>query len=169
MNTKDIKLIEQSFKALAPKGPALVARFYQELFQRFPQVKPMFANTQPAEQQKKLLAALALVVKSLKKPDSLEAALAEMGRRHQDYGAVPAHYDAVAEVLLGVMAEQAGKAWTPAVAQAWQGALGLVKDRMLAAYDQDAHRKAAEKDASVRALGALENTISPVIDRKSVV
>jgi methyl-accepting chemotaxis protein len=171
MNTKDVKLIEQSFKSLAPKGPALVGRFYQELFRRFPQVKPMFANTEPAEQQKKLLAALALVVKSLKKPESLEAALAEMGRRHQGYGAIPAHYDAVAEVLLGVMAEQAGKAWTPAVATAWQGALGFVKERMLAAYEEDAQPKSAADDAALRAQAALENTVSPVmmVDRDLVI
>ena len=40
----NVDLLEETFAALAPQGEALVHRFYKELFIRFPNVKPMFAN-----------------------------------------------------------------------------------------------------------------------------
>lgn len=55
----DVVTLETTFAALAPQADALVKRFYEELFKRYPAVKPMFKNTTPAKQRKKLVAALA--------------------------------------------------------------------------------------------------------------
>ncbi len=130
----NVDILESSFKMLAPHGEILVARFYQELFKRFPGVVPLFKNTTAAQQQKKLLAALQLVVNNLRRPKVLKKALSGLGERHQAYGAVMAHYDAVAETLLDVMSEIAGDAWTEEVATAWQEALNEVARIMLKAY-----------------------------------
>ena len=129
----NVELLEQSFAALAPQGEALVRRFYEELFARYPAVKPMFANTSVAEQEKKLLAALQLVINSLRKPAALNKALASLGAKHHEYGARPEHYTAVAEVLLDVMSEFAGESWTDEVHKAWSEALNTVATSMLAA------------------------------------
>jgi purine-binding chemotaxis protein CheW len=134
-NPLNVELLEQSFNALAPRSEELVARFYEELFKRHPQVKPMFANTTVEEQQKKLLAALVLVINHLRKPEQLSAALKGLGAKHQAYGAVDEHYDAVAAVLLDVMAELAGELWMPAVASAWKNALTTIKGVMLSGYE----------------------------------
>jgi len=134
----DIDTLEASFNALAPQADALVGTFYERLFQKFPDVKPMFANTTVEEQKKKLINALVLVVNQLRKPEQLVNTLTNLGRRHQMIGAVEAHYGAVAEVLLGVMEEFAGDLWTPQVAKAWQDALGLVAKTMLGAYEDSA-------------------------------
>lgn len=131
----DIELLEQSFAVLAPQGEQLVARFYEELFSRYPGVKPLFKNTDQKLQQKKLLASLVLVVNNLRDPDTLVAALTEMGKRHQGYGAVAEHYPAVAETLLAVMKELAGDAWTDEVHAAWSKALNTVASVMLEAYE----------------------------------
>ncbi|NOX76107.1 MAG: PAS domain-containing protein [Gammaproteobacteria bacterium] len=129
----DIDLLEQSFAALAPQGEALVKCFYAELFERYPDVKPMFDNTTVAEQEKKLLAALQLVVNSLRDPKALVGALTRLGSKHHDYGARPEHYTAVSETLLDVMAEFAGELWTADVHNAWSEALNTVATTMLAA------------------------------------
>lgn len=131
----DIELLEQSFAVLAPQGEQLVARFYEELFSRYPGVKPLFKNTDQKLQQKKLLASLVLVVNNLRNPDTLVAALTEMGKRHQGYGAVAEHYPAVTETLLAVMQELAGDAWTDKVHAAWSKALSTVASVMLEAYE----------------------------------
>ncbi len=138
----DVEVLERSFAALAPHGQQLVEMFYAQLFARYPAVRPMFAGTNMAAQRQKLLASLALVVKSLRAPEKLSAALAEMGRRHQGYGAQPAHYGAVAEVLLDCMARCAGTAWTPSVERAWRDALTVVAERMLEAYDMKTQKTA---------------------------
>lgn len=139
----DVTLLETSFKSLAPKGPELVARFYEELFRRYPDVKPMFEGSSIEEQERKLLSALQLVISNLRKPDQLGSALKSLGAKHQSYGAEAAHYDAVAGVLLDVLHEFAGDLWTAAVQKAWTGALGTIKDSMLSAYSipQETHQQ----------------------------
>ena len=132
----NVEVLEKSFNLLAPKADELVARFYEELFSRYPQVKPMFANTTPAKQQKKLVAALQLVVENLRNPEVLADALKKMGQRHQGYGAVAEHYGAVAETLLDVMKEFAGRAWTKQVSTAWSDALNVVAETMLSGYSE---------------------------------
>ncbi|MBI3351472.1 MAG: methyl-accepting chemotaxis protein [Nitrospirae bacterium] len=127
----NVELLEKTFKMVAPKGDAIVSRFYEKLFQDYPAVKPMFSGASMAQQKKKLLASLVLVIQSLRKPDQLTKALHQLGAKHEGYGAKPAHYDAVAITLLSVLKEFAGAAWTPQVRQAWADALGAVKSIML--------------------------------------
>ncbi len=108
----NIELLESSFKALAPQGELLAQRFYDSLFSRYPQVKPLFGNSDQKSRQEKLLAALQLVVNNLREPETLNSALVEMGKRHRAYGALPEHFPSVAATLLEVMEELAGDLWT---------------------------------------------------------
>jgi len=135
-------ILRDSFELLAPQAEQVVSRFYDELFLRFPAVKPMFANTSKAKQSKMLLASIKLVIANLDNPGKLVPALQEMGKRHKGYGAVPEHYGAVAETLLDVMKEFAGKAWTKKVHQAWSDALNLVAETMLGGYGDETEDKA---------------------------
>ncbi|MFT5368511.1 MAG: methyl-accepting chemotaxis protein [Candidatus Latescibacterota bacterium] len=130
----ELEILESSFAALAPQAEALVARFYEVLFEKFPAVKPMFTETDIEKQQKKLLDSLVLVVNNLRNPDKLVPALQALGKKHQNYGAVAEHYGAVAEVLVEVMAEFAGDLWSDEVEAAWSDALQLVANVMLDAY-----------------------------------
>ncbi len=127
----NVELLESSFKLVAPKGEALVTRFYERLFKKYPAVKPLFKKTSIKEQKKKLLASLVLVIQNLRHPDKLTPVLQDMGARHVGYGAKPAHYDAVGENLLAVLGEVAESAWTPQVKQAWTEAYGAIKTIML--------------------------------------
>jgi len=130
----DVETLESSFNLLAPQGEELVRRFYDELFERAPAVKPMFANTTPAEQQKKLLAALKLVIENVRSPETLAPVLTAMGIRHQGYGALPEHFPVVANTLVDVMKELAGDVWTDSIESAWKQALNVIAKVMLDAY-----------------------------------
>jgi len=130
----DVETLEASFDLLTPKADILVAKFYEELFLQHPSVIPMFENTTSEEQQKKLLAALTLVVNNIRKPDDLGEALKALGKRHQSYGAVPEHYNAVATILIGVMRDLAGDAWTEKIQSAWEYALNTIAEVMLSSY-----------------------------------
>ena len=130
-------ILRSSFELIAPQAEEVMSRFYDELFSRFPDVVPMFKNTTKAKQMKMLLASLKLVINNLDSPDKLVPALQELGKRHKGYGAVPEHYTAVAETLMDVMKEFAGKAWTKKVHNAWSDALNLVAETMLGAYEDD--------------------------------
>ena len=81
----NIDLLEKSFAALAPQGEQLVARFYEELFKHYPEIKPLFKNADQKQQEKKLLASLQLVINNLRKPEVLGKALRDLGKQHQGY------------------------------------------------------------------------------------
>ena len=123
--------LETSFDLIAPRGDELMEIFYARLFAAAPAVQPLFAGTDLRRQRAMLLGALVLVRKSLRNLDAIVPKLRELGARHVAYGAEPAHYPVVAEVLIAAMAEVAGDAWRPAYARAWADALGVVAGAML--------------------------------------
>ena len=127
----DIDALETSFDLVAPKGDELVEIFYARLFETAPSVKPLFASSDMNHQRTMLLSALVLLRKSLRDVDSIVPALKRMGARHVGYGAAPAHYPVVGEVLIGAMAEIAGPAWEPRFERAWGEAFAVVAGAML--------------------------------------
>ena len=131
----NVELLESSFALLAPQGEQLVARFYERLFETAPAVRSLFPDDM-TDQKKALLGALGTVVSTLRTPEKLTAHLQELGERHIGYGAVAAHYDVVAEVLVATMAEFAGDVWNDELQTAWTAALTAVKDIMLSVTDK---------------------------------
>jgi len=129
--TLQIELLETSFQAIVPCGEAFVTAFYERLFTRFPQTRAFFASTDMKEQRKKLLGALALVNKTLRKPEVLTSALKGLGQRHVAYGVLPEHYPIVGAILLETFAAVLGERWTPALYNAWAEAYGVVCTIML--------------------------------------
>lgn len=126
-----IDLLEKSFKSLSSRGEEFAAAFYDRLFEKHPEVKPMFAQTDMKEQEKKLLGALALVVNNLRKPDVLGIALRDLGQKHQEMGVLHEHYPIVGGVLLETFAKFIGpKKWTPELEKAWADAYGAVLEGM---------------------------------------
>ncbi len=130
MNT-DIQTLRSSFSRLSPRADALTHSFYDRLFARHPEVLPLFDGTDFDAQRKKLMRALALVVRHLEQPDFLRAYLQGLGAIHLAYGVVPEHYRAVGECLLTALADTAGSTWSEAEAAAWQGAFTLISEAMI--------------------------------------
>ncbi len=126
-----VELLQQSFELVKPRADEFVDSFYDNLFALYPEAKPLFANTDMAEQKKKLLISLMLVVKSLRMPDLLSEVLKGLGERHVKYGALPEHYPLVGNALLSTFEQYLGADWTPAVKQAWVDAYGAITTLML--------------------------------------
>lgn len=128
----NVELLTSTFAALAPHADVWSARFYDELFQRHPHLKPMFAGADLEEQRRKLVQSLVIVIRSLERPEALERLLHDLGGRHVDYGAAETDYPLVGTTLLDVLGEFAGpKVWTDDVAEAWTAAVGAVAAKML--------------------------------------
>lgn len=130
MNEDTIVRLESSFNLLAPRGEELVDRFYAQLFNANPGVRGMFPQSM-VEQKKKLLASVALVVKSLRNAEALRQPLLEMGARHGDYGTLEEHYPIVRDTLVGVMREMAGAQWNEQLTADWTAALNFVAGIMI--------------------------------------
>lgn len=127
----DVKTLEESFDLVAPQGDELMRKFYDHLFETAPSVQPLFAHVDMERQRQALLNMLVVLRESLRDLDDIVPDLEELGARHAEYGAEPAHYPVVGEVLIGAMAEIAGDAWKPEYTAAWQEAYGVVQDVML--------------------------------------
>ncbi|KAF3883818.1 MULTISPECIES: globin domain-containing protein [Nostocales] len=127
----NVEILEQSFEKVKPHADEFVASFYNNLFQAHPEVKPLFANTDMANQQKKLLSSLVLVVENLRSPEALGSVLNSLGSRHISYGAIPNYYGLVGEALLLTFEQYLAEDWTPEVKQAWLDAFTAITALML--------------------------------------
>jgi methyl-accepting chemotaxis protein len=139
----DLDALEESFDLVAPQGDALMDCFYARLFDTAPAVKPLFAGTDLRRQKGMLLGALVLLRKSLRDLDAIVPKLRELGARHVGYGAQPAHYPVVGQVLITSMAEVAGSAWCARYERAWSAAFDVVAGAMLDGAAATEFRQAA--------------------------
>lgn len=105
--------------------------FYDRLFEAAPAVKPLFAEVDMERQRQALLNMLVVLRESLRDLDDIVPDLEDLGARHAEYGAQPAHYPVVGEVLIAAMTEVAGEKWKPEYTAAWQEAYGVVQNVML--------------------------------------
>jgi hemoglobin-like flavoprotein len=126
-----VEILESSFKTVAPRGEAFVAEFYERLFRANPEARAFFAGTDMPAQRTKLLAALAMTVENLRRPEVLAPALRELGKKHVAYGVTAEHYPLVGAALLGTLGAFLGPAFTPEVQQAWADAYAAITSLML--------------------------------------
>lgn len=119
MNEQEIVLVEQSWERVVPIADAAAQLFYAKLFTIDPTLRPMFSQTDMADQRKKLTQMITVAVKGLRRLDELLPAVEALGARHGQYGVTPEHYDTVGEALLWTLAQGLGEHFTPAVEAAW--------------------------------------------------
>jgi hemoglobin-like flavoprotein len=141
MTPDQIKAIQESFKKVAPISDQAAALFYGRLFEIAPQVKPLFRGDM-AEQGRKLMATLAVVVNGLSNLESILPAASALAKRHVGYGVTASNYTPVGAALLWTLERGLGDAWTPDLAAAWGAAYTILSGYMISeAYG---HSAAAE-------------------------
>jgi len=135
----DVALLRSSFNLVIEREPELTRVFYDILFERYPQARPLFRRNTPAMQQRMLAQALGAVVEHLEDGPWLVETLGKMGARHEAYGVTREMYGWVGDALLATLARAAGPDWTPDLAAAWAAAYGAITGLM----QQGAAAKAA--------------------------
>lgn len=130
LTSSQVDLIQTSFATALSTRQTLVTEFYERLFTKAPSVRSMFSDDISA-QSGKLASILQLAVQKLDNLEALVEPLHALGVKHAEYGAVPAHYTAVAETLVECLEDAVGPAWTQDHAQAWSDALTFIAQTML--------------------------------------
>jgi hemoglobin-like flavoprotein len=130
MTPDQVKLVQQSFARVVPISEVAAVLFYERLFETAPSVKPMFPADM-AEQRKKLMATLAVVVNGLGNLETVLPAASALAKRHVGYGARSEHYPVVGAALLWTLEKGLGANWTPEVAEAWTAAYGTLSGFMI--------------------------------------
>jgi hemoglobin-like flavoprotein len=108
----DTDLLKRTWAEVVGRhGDAAVGHFYSRLFLLAPDVRPLFAADMRT-QRAKLAATINLVVRAADNLDAVVPRLRRLGEDHRGYGAVAAHYPAVARALLQTLEYYLGDAWT---------------------------------------------------------
>lgn len=131
MTPEDIEYVQSSFAKVAPIADAAAGLFYGRLFEIAPEVKPLFRGDM-AEQGRKLMATLAVVVNGLKNLDAILPAAKALAVKHVAYGVTPAHYAPVGEALIWTLGQRLGPDFTPETKEAWLAAYGTLSGVMIA-------------------------------------
>lgn len=140
MTSTEIRLVQSSFAQVRPIADEAAELFYQRLFTLDPALRPMFRGNM-AEQGRKLMTMLAMVVSGLTRLEQLVPAIEDLGRRHARYGVKASHFETVGEALLWTLAQGLGPAFTSDVHNAWIEAYGTLASVMrdaMANVDADA-------------------------------
>ena len=139
MTPHQVDLVQSSFAKVAPIADAAAAMFYGRLFEIAPEVKPLFHGDM-AEQRRKLMTTLGVVVNGLKNLDAVLPQARALAVKHVAYGVKAAHYAPVGEALIWTLDRGLGADFTSEVRSAWLAAYGALSGVMIAeAYgEQDA-------------------------------
>ena len=130
MTPEQITLVQSSFQRLGPDLPALTARFYEELFERDPALRPLF-TTDMAEQRVKFAQKLTEIVQSIPRLDQLLVHTRALGARHVGYGVRATDYQTVGDSLIAAIAAVLGDEFDAATREAWDLAFNIVAETML--------------------------------------
>lgn len=138
MTPREIDLVQTSFAKVIPIADTAASLFYGRLFEIAPEVRPMFP-ADLAEQRRKLMAALGMVVGGLRKLDAILPAVKTLAMRHVTYGVSAVHYAPVGEALVWTLQQGLGEGFTAETREAWLSAYRLLADAMIAeAYGKEA-------------------------------
>ncbi|HEY4060078.1 MAG TPA: globin domain-containing protein [Kofleriaceae bacterium] len=131
----DAELLRTTFDLVIDRRPDLTVRFYEVLFQRYPDLEPMFRGSR-SMQAKMLAYAISAVIDHLDDAAWLEETLGNLGSRHAGYGVTAAMYGQVGDALLVTLAEVAGDDWSPEVQEQWTLAYTAIASMMQAGVGQ---------------------------------
>jgi nitric oxide dioxygenase len=130
MTPAQVTLVQDSFAKVAPIADQAAVLFYDRLFAIAPEVKPMFHGDM-AEQRRKLMATLGLVVRALGDLPAILPLASRLAKQHVVYGVKPVHYAPVGAALLWTLEQGLGDAWTASVADAWKAAYVTLSEFMI--------------------------------------
>jgi len=142
MTNEQIKLVQDSFKQVAPIAEAAAQLFYARLFELDPDLELLFKGNL-SEQGRKLMQMLGLAVNSLDRMEQLLPVVRSLGTRHVSYGVRDKNYDTVGQALLWTLRKGLGEAFTPDVEAAWSNVYATLASEMQSAAGMPAGAVAA--------------------------
>lgn len=124
-----VELVQSSFEKVKRIGDKTAELFYQRLFELAPNLRHLFKGDMK-EQERKLIATLALAVEGLRQPEQIIATVQNLGRRHGGYGVKEEYYDILSQALLWTLAQVLGVEFTAPVRKAWEEAYTFLSEIM---------------------------------------
>ncbi len=129
ITTRQIALVQGSFRKVEPIAEQAAEIFYNKLFEYDPSLKPMFKGD-IKDQGRKLMATLKVAVNGASDLNKLVPVLHQLADRHVGYGVKPKDYTPVGNALLFALKMGLGDEFTPELRQAWVDTFRLIATTM---------------------------------------
>ena len=146
LSTEHKAIISATVPILEQGGEALTRHFYQTMFRDYPQVQPLFnqSNQLEGKQQRALANAVLMYAKNIERLEALGPLVSTIINKHVSLQILPEHYPIVGASLLKAIREVLGaEVATDDVLAAWGAAYGQLADILIGAEEQIYQQNAA--------------------------
>ncbi|MGR3759641.1 globin domain-containing protein [Roseobacteraceae bacterium NS-SX3] len=126
---KELELLQNSYARLHAEMDLHSVYFYEALFRRAPELRPMFRDDLEA-QGMKFMTTLGRILSALRDPEALSGKLAELGKFHAAIGVTGAQFAPMEEALVDTMHHVLGSDMSSELERAWRTAFKEVSEEM---------------------------------------
>lgn len=131
MTADQVRLVRETLDALREDAEPFALLFYGKLFELDPGSRRLFHNDLAA-QGRKLMDMLTSVSESLDNFEPMRPRLAELGRKHAEFGVRPEQYDVLTNALLWSIGQALGSGFDVPTRDAWRLAIHAICGAMKA-------------------------------------
>ncbi|MFK7872908.1 MAG: globin domain-containing protein [Oligoflexales bacterium] len=158
--TFQIDLIQSSFKEVSTQGPAFVARFYEIVWDRYPELAKLFKEEDMSSQRTAFLSMFTYCIDSLHNLDTLKQVLHELGAQHSHHGIQNDHYAQFGECFLMTLSEYFYHNWTEELADQWTQVFAMIANFMKegASSTQQNSQNTQEPITTIKESGTMHTT-----------
>lgn len=130
LDQKTMDIIKATVPALREHGITITTRFYERMFEKNPEVAPLFdmARQRNGEQPKALAMAVLGAAENIENLEVIMPLVKKISARHAAAGVKPEHYPIVGANLLAAIKEVLGDAATDEIISAWEKAYGVLAE-----------------------------------------
>ena len=129
MTPEDVARVVET-APLVHEDTVMISRFYDVLFERHPELRPMFPEDMEL-QVHRFTAEIEALARAMPDLREVEDRASALGARHQRYGVRPDHFPAIRDALLDVLGERLGDRFTPEHRVSWARAYNLLAEIMM--------------------------------------
>lgn len=130
LDQKTMDIIKATVPALREHGVTITTRFYERMFEKNPEVAPLFnmARQRNGEQPKALAMAVLGAAENIENLGAIMPLVEKIGARHVAAGVKPEHYPIIGANLLAAIKEVLGDAATDEIISAWEKTYGVLAE-----------------------------------------
>lgn len=128
LSERTISVVKSTAPVLEKHGEELTRHFYERMFRKNPEVRPLFntSNQAGGTQQRALAGAICAFAANVDQLEVLGAAVERIAQKHAGLRILPEHYPIVGANLLASIREVLGEGATDEVIDAWAEAYGFL-------------------------------------------
>ncbi|MDH5465740.1 MAG: globin domain-containing protein [Thiovulaceae bacterium] len=130
MTQQTIDIVKSTAPVIKEHGEAITSAMYPILFEKYPQTKELFANSDK-DQYKKLANAVYAYAANIDKLENLGSGIETMALAHVKTKVQPEHYPMVGDAVLTAIKQVLGDAATDEIINAWKEAFFFLADVLI--------------------------------------